>query len=71
MKTYDVFFEVFNKKLKTQILAESESDVKNIVRNKIIFHKITEVVDEDNYNGGDDEVFNNLLNIFNLKLPKK
>lgn len=40
IKTYDVYFEVFGKKMKTQILAESEEQAKEIIKSKVIFHRI-------------------------------
>ena len=40
MKNYDVYFEIYGKKLKTTILAESEEKAKENVRNKIVFHKV-------------------------------
>jgi len=40
MKTYIIYFEIFGKKMKTIIEADSKSEAKQIVKNKIIFHKI-------------------------------
>lgn len=40
MNTYTIFFEIRGKKLKTDIMALSEERAKDILRNKIIFHKI-------------------------------
>jgi hypothetical protein len=40
MKNYDVYFEIFGKKMKVRILAENEEKAKEKVKNKIIFHKI-------------------------------
>lgn len=39
-KEYTVYLELFGKKMKTSILAESEEDAKKIVREKIIFHAV-------------------------------
>ena len=40
MKTYIIYFEIFGKKMKTIIEADSKSEAKQRVKNKIIFHKI-------------------------------
>lgn len=37
---YTVFFEIGGKKLKTLVEANSETDAKNKVKEKIIFHKV-------------------------------
>ena len=42
MKNYDVYFEIFGKKMKTTILAETMTEAKEKIINKIIFHKVTE-----------------------------
>lgn len=39
-KDYTVYFEIYGKKLKVIILAESESEARQLVKDKIIFHKI-------------------------------
>lgn len=38
-RNYEVYFEVFGKKMKTTILAESEDDAKKKVLDKVVFHK--------------------------------
>jgi len=40
MKNFDVYFEIYGKKMKATIMAESESEAKELLKNKIIFHKI-------------------------------
>jgi hypothetical protein len=37
---YTVYFELFGKKMKTTIDADTEEMAKSIIRDKIIFHKI-------------------------------
>lgn len=54
MKNYTVYFEIFGKKMKTKILAESKENAEQQIKDKIIFHKV--VVDEQ------DE-FNKAVNI--------
>lgn len=57
MNEYKVYFEIFGKKMVTTIWADSREKAKEIVRSKIIFHKI------DNK----DDTLDNLMNIFGLK----
>lgn len=50
MKNYDVYFELYGKRMKTTILAENEEKAKEIVRGKITFHKVVlKPKDEFNY----------------------
>ena len=42
MKEYTIYFEIFGKKMKTTIYADSISEAKNKLKEKIIFHKIEE-----------------------------
>ena len=71
MKKYTIYFEIFGKKLKTTVLAENKEHAKEIIKNKIVFYRIDEEIENDIFdsffNGGD--VFDNLMNIFNK--PKK
>ncbi len=49
MKNYEVWFEVFGKKMKTTVTAENKVDAKIKVSEKIKFHKI-EIKKEDVFN---------------------
>jgi hypothetical protein len=60
MENYTVYFEIFGKKLKTTILAESEEKAKQEIFNKIIFYKI----EKDDKN---NDIFNNIMNILGCK----
>ncbi len=40
MKNYDVYFELYGKKMKATILAESEVAAREAIKNKITFHKV-------------------------------
>ena len=40
MNTYTVYFELFGKRMKTQVTATSEENARQIIRNKIIFHDV-------------------------------
>ena len=42
MKEYTIYFEIFGKKMKTTIYADSEIEAKNKLKEKIIFYKIKE-----------------------------
>ena len=59
MNTYDIYFEIYSKKLKVTVEANSEEDAKYLIRGKINFHKI--VLHKDN----DNEGFEYLKDIFN------
>ena len=55
MKKYTIYFEIFGKKMKTVILAESEENAKSILLRKVIFHKVeAEKIYNDNSNWVDD-----------------
>ncbi|GAG38044.1 unnamed protein product [marine sediment metagenome] len=43
MKQYTIYFSIFRKKMKTTVLARNESEAKQEIAKKIIFHKIKEV----------------------------
>ena len=53
---FTVWFEIFGKKMKTEVYATSVAEAKQKVKDKIIFHKI------EGYN-----TLDNLLNIFGMK----
>lgn len=50
-KTYTVFFAVFGRKMKTNVIARSEDEAKQKVLEKVFFHKI--VVDKNDKDLGD------------------
>ena len=47
MNTYDVYFEIYGKKLKVKLKAQSKLQAEEIVKSKIIFHKIEDVTIDD------------------------
>lgn len=65
MKNYDVYFEIYGKRLKTTILAENEEKAKEIVRNKIVFHKVVKN-QKDEFNQATD-VLDAMINMFGGK----
>ena len=54
---YKVYFEIFGKKMMTEVKAISPEAAKKIIRNKIIFHKIKE----------EEDILDHLKNIFGMK----
>ena len=65
MKNYDVYFEIYGKRLKTTILAENEEKAKEIVRNKIVFHKVV-LKQKEEFNQIDD-MFKNIMDVLGGK----
>ena len=47
MNTYNVYFEIFGKKMKVEIKAKSKQQAEEIVKSKIIFHKIEDITIPD------------------------
>lgn len=47
MKNYDVYFEIFGKKMKTTIPAETMTEAKQKVINKIKWHKVVETPQDE------------------------
>ena len=43
MKTYEVYFELFGKKMKTTVSASSKEHAKEVIKNKIKFNEIMEL----------------------------
>ena len=48
MRNFDVYFEVFGKKMKTRVIAENETEAQKQVLDKIIFHKVKKPNEEFN-----------------------
>ena len=46
MRNYDVYFELYGKKMKVRVTAENENYAKKEVEKKIIFHKVEIKKDE-------------------------
>jgi hypothetical protein len=60
MKIYKIYFEIFGKKMKYEVEAESKNDAINKLKNKINIIKIDEEIN-------DDDVLENLKNMFGMK----
>jgi hypothetical protein len=59
MNTYTVYFEIFGKKMKVEVKAVSQDAARNVVRQKLIFHKV--VLEET------DRTVEELMNLFGIK----
>jgi hypothetical protein len=60
-KKYTVFFEVYGKKMKTDVMAASEQKAKDIVKDSITIHK---VMSEDMNSSDVEQIFQKLKEIF-------
>lgn len=47
MKNYTVYFEIYGKKMKTKVLAETKKDAENQIKSKIKFHKVVKDKNDD------------------------
>ena len=71
MKLYNVYFEIFGKKMKASIEAKTREEAYQKVKDKIIFHKITELVEKEDQEGNDiisQEMREVFESIFKFKL---
>lgn len=57
MKTYNIFFEIYGKKMKVQINALSPERAEIILRSKIEIHKIEEELPKNDF----EDFFNKLF----------
>ena len=64
MKIYKIYFEIFGKKMKYEVEAESKNDAINKLKNKINIIKINGGINEGI---NDDDVLENLKNMFGMK----
>ena len=60
MNTYTIYFELFGKKMKTTVQADSEIKAKDIIRYRIIFHKVEDVTKAD-------DILDQIRDMFNMK----
>ena len=58
MNKYLIYFEIFGKKMKTEIMARDREDAKRKMKEKIIFYKIEKI---------SDPTVDYLKNIFRIK----
>jgi hypothetical protein len=56
MKSFRIHFELFSKKMKTTIKARNKQEALNILKDKIIIHKVEE----------QDDTLNRLKDMFNM-----
>lgn len=64
-KNYSVYFEIYGKKMKVKILAESMTEAQQKVKDKIIFHK-TVVEEKDDFNQAMD-LMNGIIDVLDGK----
>lgn len=57
MKNYNVYFELYGKKMKATILAENEQQAKQKILEKVMFHKV-ELKPKDE--------FNSIMDVFDM-----
>jgi hypothetical protein len=70
MKKFNVYFEIFGKKLKTEVEASSQEDAKKKIKNKIIFHKVEKTFDDNKNEVKDSSDFmTDFFNMINKKKP--
>lgn len=65
MKKYRVYFELYGKKLVTEVSALSEERAKQIIKDKIVFHKVEDLSNPPTDPFGDDVDF--LKDMFGFK----
>ena len=61
-KNYNVYFEIYGKKMKAKVLAENEIQAKQKVKDKVIFYK-AEIDKNDDYNKSIDMMDELLTNL--------
>jgi hypothetical protein len=68
-KNFDVYFEIYGKKMKAVVMADNEQQAKELVKEKIIFHKVKKSKDE--FNDAMD-IMNGIIDVLDGKSkPKK
>lgn len=65
MKNYDVYFEIFGKKMKKVVLAETMTEAKQKVIQQIKWHKVIEKPN-DEFNKSID-LLDNILDVMGVK----
>jgi ATP-dependent Zn protease len=65
MKNYTVYFEIYGKKIKSKVLAESMIDAQSRIKEKIKFHKVVED-EKDDFNQLTD-ILDSMINILGSK----
>lgn len=64
-KNYSVYFEIYGKKMKAIVMAESINDAQAKVKDKIIFHKT--IADKKDYFNKSVDALNNIMGILDGK----
>jgi hypothetical protein len=57
-KPYEVLFEIYDKKMKTTVMASTPEEAKDIIQDKIRFYSVKPVEDDKTI----DDIFNEIIN---------
>ena len=64
MKKYNVYFEIYGKKMKATVEAENQDSAREMIRSKIDFHKVQEVYETKFKSDESTNNFNRIVKIF-------
>ena len=64
-KNYSVYFEIYGKKMKANVMADSITKAQAKVKDKIIFHKT--IASKKDYFNKSVDTFNNIMDILDGK----
>lgn len=66
MNVYRVYFEIYDKKMRTDVVAYNEEEAMDEIRDKIIFHKVERLKESkvDDKNPFRDSPFGDIFNEF-------
>ncbi len=64
MKNYTIYFEIYGKRMKTDVMAENEEKAKELIKSKIIFHRVEKPKDE--FNDAKD-MMDDIFNLLGVK----
>lgn len=68
MKNYNVYFEIFGKKMKVKVMANSAYDAQLKIKEKVLFHKIEE--DKNDIFNQSVEILDSIINFLDNKKTK-
>lgn len=68
VKNYHVYFEIYGKKMRATVMANSKEEAENQIKDKITFHK-TEIAKDDYFNQSLD-LLDNIIDILDKKAKK-
>lgn len=62
LRNYEVYFELYGRRMKTTVLAENEGDATSQILQKVKFHKVAKAKDEFNEAADIMDGFMNIIN---------